>query len=50
VNPDLTEYEPQGSTKWSLIPMIAVEEREIRTKLLHELQRCYKKVFALQDE
>lgn len=48
VNPDLTDYVTQEALKGVYI-MIAVEEKEIRTKVSSRSTDLLKKVFALQD-
>ncbi len=48
VNPDLTDYVTQQALK-GVYTMIAVEEKEIRTKLSSRTSTLLKKVFALQD-
>jgi hypothetical protein len=48
VNPDLTDYVTQEALK-GVYTMIAVEEKEIRTKLSSRTTDLLKKVFALQD-
>ena len=48
VNPDLTDYVTQQALK-GVYTMIAVEEKEIRTKLSSRTSDLLKKVFALQD-
>jgi hypothetical protein len=48
VNPDLTDYVTGEALKGVYI-MIAVEEKEIRTKLSSRSTDLLKKVFALQD-
>lgn len=48
VNPDLTDYVTQEALK-GVYTMIAVEEKEIRTKVSSRGTDLLKKVFALQD-
>lgn len=48
VNPDLTDY-VTGEALEGVYTMIAVEEKEIRTKLSSRSTDLLKKVFALQD-
>jgi len=48
VNPDLTDYVTQEALK-GVYTMIAVEEKEIRTKASSRGTDLLKKVFALQD-
>ncbi|REG90167.1 DUF4197 domain-containing protein [Winogradskyella sediminis] len=48
VNPDLTDYVTQEALK-GVYTMIAVEEKEIRTKVSSRSTDLLKKVFALQD-
>ncbi|NCO63631.1 MAG: DUF4197 domain-containing protein [Flavobacteriales bacterium] len=48
VNPDLTDYVTKEALK-GVYTMIAVEEKEIRTKLASRTTDLLKKVFALQD-
>nr|WP_298999659.1 DUF4197 domain-containing protein [uncultured Allomuricauda sp.] len=48
VNPNLTEYVTQEALE-GVYTMIAVEEKEIRTKLSSRTTDLLKKVFALQD-
>ncbi|MFC4635776.1 DUF4197 domain-containing protein [Dokdonia ponticola] len=48
VNPDLTDYVTQEALK-GVYKMIAVEEKEIRTKYTSRTTDLLKKVFALQD-
>jgi hypothetical protein len=48
VNPDLTDYVTQEALK-GVYTMIAVEEKEIRTKFSSRTTDLLKKVFALQD-
>ena len=48
VNPDLTDY-VTGEALKGVYTMIAVEEKEIRTKLTSRTTDLLKKVFALQD-
>ncbi|KZS40419.1 hypothetical protein AWE51_05560 [Aquimarina aggregata] len=48
VNPDLTDYVTQEALK-GVYTMIAVEEKEIRTKLSSRSTDLLRKVFALQD-
>ena len=48
VNPDLTDY-VTGEALKGVFTMIAVEEKEIRTKLSSRTTDMLKKVFALQD-
>ncbi|WP_178983734.1 DUF4197 domain-containing protein [Winogradskyella helgolandensis] len=48
VNPDLTDYVTQEALK-GVYTMIAVEEKEIRTKVSSRGSDLLKKVFALQD-
>ena len=48
VNPDLTDYVTQEALK-GVYTMIAVEEKEIRTKASSRTTDLLKKVFALQD-
>lgn len=47
-NPDLTDYVTQEALK-GVYTMIAVEEKEIRTKISSRSTDLLKKVFALQD-
>lgn len=49
VNPDLTDYVTEEALK-GVYTMIAVEEKEIRTKLSSRTTDLLKKVFALQDK
>jgi hypothetical protein len=49
VNPDLTDY-VTGEALKGVYTMIAVEEKEIRTKLASRTTDLLKKVFALQDK
>lgn len=49
VNPDLTDY-VTGEALKGVYTMIAVEEKEIRTKLSSRTTDLLKKVFALQDK
>lgn len=48
VNPDLTDYVTQEALK-GVYTMIAVEEKEIRTKVSSRTTDLLKKVFVLQD-
>lgn len=48
VNPDLTDYVTQKALK-GVYTMIAVEEKEIRTKVSSRTTDLLKKVFVLQD-
>jgi len=48
VNPDLTDYVTQEALK-GVYTMIAIEEKEIRTKVSSRTTTLLKKVFALQD-
>ena len=48
VNPDLTDYVTQEALK-GVYTMIAVEEKEIRTKVSSRGSDLLKKVFAMQD-
>jgi hypothetical protein len=48
VNPDLTDYVTQEALK-GVFTMIAVEEKEIRTKASSRTTDLLKQVFALQD-
>ena len=48
VNPDLTDYVTQEALK-GVYTMIAIEEKEIRTKVSSRTTDLLKKVFALQD-
>ncbi|MGB0896659.1 MAG: DUF4197 domain-containing protein [Flavobacteriaceae bacterium] len=48
VNPDLTDYTTQEALK-GVYKMIAVEEKEIRTKVGARTTALLQKVFALQD-
>jgi len=48
VNPDLTDY-VTNETLEGVYTMIAVEEKEIRTKFSSRTTDLLKKVFALQD-
>ena len=48
VNPDLTDYVTDEALK-GVYTMIAVEEKEIRTKISSRTTDLLKKVFALQD-
>lgn len=48
VNPDLTDYTTQEALN-GVYTMIAVEEKEIRTKIASRSTELLKKVFALQD-
>ncbi len=48
VNPDLTDY-VTGEALKGVYTMIAVEEKEIRTKLSSRTTDLLKKVFSLQD-
>lgn len=48
VNPDLTDYVTQEALK-GVFTMIAVEEKEIRTKTSSRTTDLLKKVFVLQD-
>jgi hypothetical protein len=48
VNPDLTDY-VTGEALKGVYTMIAVEEKEIRTKISSRTTDLLKKVFALQD-
>ncbi|MEC3907545.1 DUF4197 domain-containing protein [Tamlana sp. 2201CG12-4] len=48
VNPDLTDYVTDEALK-GVYTMIAVEEKEIRTKLSSRTTELLQKVFALQD-
>lgn len=49
VNPDLTDY-VTGEALKGVYTMIAVEEKEIRTKLSSRTTDLLKKVFSLQDK
>jgi len=49
VNPDLTDYVTNEALK-GVYSMIAVEEKEIRTKLASRTTDLLRKVFALQDK
>lgn len=49
VNPDLTDYVTQEALK-GVYTMIAIEEREIRTKVSARTSDLLRKVFRLQDE
>ena len=49
VNPDLTEY-VTGEALKGVYTMIAVEEKEIRTKISSRSTDLLRKVFALQDK
>lgn len=49
VNPDLTDYVTQEALK-GVYTMIAVEEKEIRTKFSSRTTDLLKRVFALQDK
>lgn len=49
VNPDLTQY-VTGEALKGVYTMIAVEEKEIRTKISSRTTDLLKKVFALQDK
>ena len=49
VNPDLTEYVTQEALD-GVYTMIAIEEKEIRTKASSRTTTLLQKVFALQDE
>ncbi|MBS9461634.1 DUF4197 domain-containing protein [Flagellimonas sp. 389] len=48
VNPDLTDYTTQEALE-GVYTMIAVEEKEIRTKISSRTTDLLRKVFALQD-
>lgn len=48
VNPDLTDYTTQEALK-GVYTMIAIEEREIRTKISSRTTDLLRRVFALQD-
>ncbi|MEW7292579.1 DUF4197 domain-containing protein [Aquimarina sp. 2304DJ70-9] len=48
VNPDLTDYVTQQALK-GVYKMIAIEEKEIRTKLSSRTSDLLRRVFALQD-
>ena len=48
VNPDLTDYVTQEALK-GVYTMIAVEEKEIRTKVSSRTSNLLKRVFGLQD-
>lgn len=48
VNPDLSDYTTQEALK-GVYTMIAIEEKEIRTKISSRTSSILKKVFALQD-
>lgn len=48
VNPDLTDYTTQEALD-GVYTMIAIEEKEIRTKISSRTTDLLKKVFALQD-
>ncbi|MDT0608183.1 DUF4197 domain-containing protein [Croceitalea rosinachiae] len=48
VNPDLTEYVTQEALK-GVYTMIAIEEKEIRTKVSSRTTDLLKRVFTLQD-
>ncbi|MFV0571092.1 MAG: DUF4197 domain-containing protein [Xanthomarina gelatinilytica] len=48
INPDLTDYVTQEALK-GVYKMIAVEEKEIRTKYTSRTTNLLKQVFALQD-
>ncbi|MBM1106313.1 DUF4197 domain-containing protein [Aurantibacter crassamenti] len=48
VNPDLTDYVTQEALK-GVYKMIAIEEKEIRTKVSSRTTDLLQKVFALQD-
>ncbi len=48
VNPDLTDYVTQQALK-GVYTMIAIEEKEIRTKVSSRTTTLLQKVFALQD-
>ena len=48
VNPDLTDYVTNEALK-GVYTMIAVEEKDIRTKFTSRTTDLLKKVFALQD-
>ena len=48
VNPDLTDYTTQQALK-GVYTMIAVEEKEIRTKISSRSSNLLQRVFALQD-
>lgn len=48
VNPDLTDYTTQEALN-GVYTMIAIEEKEIRTKIASRTSNLLKKVFALQD-
>ena len=48
VNPDLTDYTTKEALN-GVYTMIAVEEKEIRTKISSRTSNLLKKVFALQD-
>ena len=49
VNPDLTDYTTNKAME-GVFKMIAVEEKEIRTKLPARNRKKKKKVFLLQDK
>ncbi|PID94108.1 MAG: hypothetical protein CSA94_02355, partial [Bacteroidetes bacterium] len=48
INPDLTDYTTQQALA-SVFKMIAVEEKDIRTKLSSRTTDLLRRVFALQD-
>ena len=48
VNPDLTDYVTQEALK-GVYTMIAIEEKEIRTKISSRTNTLLQRVFALQD-
>jgi hypothetical protein len=48
VNPDLTDYVTKEALK-GVYEMIAVEEKDIRTKLSSRTTNLLRQVFALQD-
>ena len=48
MNPDLTDYTTQEALK-GVYTMIAVEEKEIRTKVGARSTTLLQKVFAMQD-
>ena len=48
VNPDLTDYTTQEALS-GVYTMIAIEEKEIRTKISSRTTELLRKVFALQD-
>jgi hypothetical protein len=49
VNPDLTDYTTNKAME-GVFKMIAVEEKEIRTKLPSRNSDLLKKIFVLQDK